>query len=301
MKNIVETKELTKSFGGRYAVDHVSMTIRYGDIYGLIGKNGAGKTTFMRMLCGLAKPDSGKMSLFKSNDLNTARRKMGCTIESPALYPSMTAEENLEVYRILLGIPDKGVNGRLLKTVGLDGVGIKKAKNFSLGMEQRLMIAIALMGDPELLILDEPMNGLDPEGIKEMRNLLLKLNRERDLTIVVSSHILEELFKIATRYGVIHDGKMVAEFSHGEMEEKCRKNLTLRTDAPQKALQLISEKVTKNAEMLHSGEIVIFDRLNDIGNINRLLVENGITVTAMIPGEQSLEDYFMTLIGGKTE
>ena len=299
MDNIVEAHGLCKDFHGKLAVDHVNMTVRKGDIYGLIGKNGAGKTTFMRIVCGLAAPTDGHLTLFGSNDLEHQRRKMGCTIENPALYPAMTAQENMEVYRILLGIENPQIIPELLEFVGLHDLGRKKAKDFSLGMKQRLMIAISLLGDPELLIMDEPMNGLDPTGIKEVRELLVKLNRERHLTIIISSHILEELSKITTRYGVIHEGKMVDEFTAEELEMRCRKNLKIVTDKPEMAAELLKKKVTANLEMQTNGDIVLYDRLEQSGEINRLLTQQGITVSALVPGEQELEDYFMSLIGGK--
>lgn len=299
METIVETQKLCKDFAGRLAVDHVDVSIRRGDIYGLIGKNGAGKTTFMRMVCGLAAPTGGSMTLFGSSELEAQRRKMGCTIENPALYPAMSAEENLEVYRRLMGIDNSGRIPALLDFVGLHHTGQKKARDFSLGMKQRLMIAIALLGDPELLVLDEPMNGLDPAGIKEVRDLLVKLNRERNLTIVISSHILEELSKIATRYGIIHNGKLVDEFSAKELDERCRKNLRITVSDPDAAAAVLRDRVTDNIELAPNGSILLYDHLWQAGEINRLLMNSDIEVTALVPGEEELEDYFMNLIGGK--
>lgn len=236
MDMIVQAKELCKRYGDNYAVDHVNMSVARGDIYGLIGENGAGKTTFMRMICGMAEPSSGGFTLFGSGEHESQRRRLGCTIENAALYPAMTAEENMEVYRRLLGIENRKTVTELLALAGLQNTGGKKTRNFSLGMKQRLMIAISLMGDPELLVLDEPMNGLDPIGIREVRELLLRLNRERGLTIVVSSHILGELSKICSRYGVIHSGLMVDEFSADELERRCRGKVGFYTDDPEKRL-----------------------------------------------------------------
>jgi ABC-2 type transport system ATP-binding protein len=218
---VVQTKDLCKTFAGKNAVNHVNITIRRGDIYGFIGENGAGKTTFMRMLCGLAKPSGGVIRLFEREDLEKQRRRIGCTIENPALYPAMTAAENLEVYRILLGLPDKNIVPELLDFVGLAASGKKKTKDFSMGMKQRLMIAVAMIGNPEFLVLDEPMNGLDPMGIKEVRDLLLRLNKEKKLTILISSHILDELSRMVTCYGVIHQGNLIDEFSAEELEQRC--------------------------------------------------------------------------------
>ncbi|GHV12183.1 bacitracin ABC transporter ATP-binding protein [Clostridia bacterium] len=298
MEYVVQTKDLSKSFAGKYAVNKVNINIRRGDIYGFIGENGAGKTTFMRMLCGLAEPTEGTMRLFESGDLEKQRRRIGCTIENPAIYPAMTADENLEVYRILIGISDKNIVPDLLDFVGLSGLGKKKAKDFSLGMKQRLMIAIAMIGDPEFLVLDEPMNGLDPMGIKEVRDLLLKLNKEKKLTIVISSHILDELSRMATCYGVIHKGELVDEFSSQELERRCRRNIKIVTDNQSKAEQLLRTSVSTNFETLPDGAIVLYDRLDEAANINKMLVDSGLAVSVLAPGEQNLEGYFMDLMGG---
>lgn len=299
MENVVVTKELCKKFKGHLAVDHVNMTIRKGEIYGLIGKNGAGKTTFMRMICGLAEPTEGNITLFESSNLEQQRHKMGCIIENPALYPAMTAEENMKVYQTLIGIKDDNIIQDLLEFVGLNNVESKKTKNFSLGMKQRLMIAIALMGNPELLILDEPMNGLDPTGIKEVRELLVQLNAEKHITILISSHILEELSKITTHYGVINDGKLIDEFTAEELEERCRKNLKITVDDIKKAEDIIRKNITENFEIESKKDIILYDNLEKAGEINKLLLKENITVTSIVPGEQELEDYYMSLIGGK--
>ncbi|MFP3153916.1 ATP-binding cassette domain-containing protein [Lachnospiraceae bacterium ZAX-1] len=299
MEYIVQTKDLSKTFAGKAAVNSVSVTIRRGDIYGFIGENGAGKTTFMRMLCGLAEPTGGSMRLFESGDLEKQRHRIGCAIENPALYPAMTADENLEVYRVLIGIPNKNIVPELLNFVGLGGLGKKKAKDFSLGMKQRLMIAIAMIGDPEFLILDEPMNGLDPMGIKEIRDLLLKLNKEKQLTIVISSHILDELSRMATCYGVIHKGELVDEFSAQELERRCRHNIKIVTDNTGKTEQMLRTAISANFETMPDGAIVLYDRLDEAANINHMLVSNGIAVSVLSPGEQNLEGYFMDLMGGK--
>ncbi|WP_049727628.1 ABC transporter ATP-binding protein [Dorea sp. D27] len=221
MSVILRTNHVTKRYGSRPVVSDLSMTIHRGDIYGFIGKNGAGKTTLIRMITGLAAPSDGNMLLFGKPDLLEGRRKIGTVIESPAFYPGMTAQENLIAQCRLQG-EDPAQADEILALVGLDDTGRKKAKNFSLGMRQRLAIAIALIGSPELLILDEPTNGLDPEGIKEIRELILKLNKERDITVLISSHILGELSKFATRYGIIHQGRLIEEFTEDELWERCR-------------------------------------------------------------------------------
>lgn len=221
MDVILQTKNLTKKYGNKIVVDHVSMTICKGDIYGFIGKNGAGKTTLIRMVCGLAKPTIGNLSLFGSDHLVENRAKLGTVIESPALFPNMTARENLIVQCKLQNITDLRKIDEILELVGLHDTNKKKAKNFSLGMRQRLAIAIALIGEPELLILDEPTNGLDPEGIKEIRELIVHLNQARGLTVLISSHILGELSKFATRYGIIHKGKLIEELTEEDLWKRC--------------------------------------------------------------------------------
>lgn len=299
MEFVVQTKNLCKAFTGKNAVNRVNINIRRGDIYGFIGENGAGKTTFMRMLCGLAEPTGGTMRLFESTDLEKQRKRIGCTIENPAIYPAMTAEQNLEVYRILMGIPEKNIVPELLSFVGLDKVGKKKTKDYSLGMKQRLMIAVAMIGNPDFLILDEPMNGLDPMGIKEVRDLLLKLNKEKKLTIVISSHILDELSRMATCYGVIHKGDLVDEFSSQELERRCRRNIKIVVDNPSKAEQLLVSTVSANFDVTNDGSIVLYDHLDEAASILQMLVSNGLAVSALAPGEQDHEGYFMDLMGGK--
>ena len=221
MTAILRTNHLTKRYNNRAVVNDLSMTIHEGDIYGFIGKNGAGKTTLIRMITGLASPSDGNILLFGSPELKVGRSAIGTVIESPALYPGMTARQNLIVQCKLQGIRDESQADAILTLVGLDDTGHKKAKDFSLGMRQRLAIAIALIGSPRLLILDEPTNGLDPEGIKEVRELILKLNRDRKITVLISSHILGELSKFATRYGIIHHGKLIEEFTENQLWERC--------------------------------------------------------------------------------
>lgn len=299
MEYVIETKSLTKKFSEKSVVNKVNMNVRRGDIYGFIGENGAGKTTLMRMICGLATPTEGSISLFGSKDLDTQRKRIGCTIENPALYPHMTAIENLETYRLLMGIPDKSIIPNLIKLVGLHDLGNKKTKNFSLGMKQRLMIALAMMGDPELLILDEPMNGLDPMGIKEIRDLILKLNKERNLTILISSHILDELTKITTCYGIINKGVLIKELSAKELDNNRRHHLKIVVDHAQKAASILKEKLNANVKIESTNSILLFNHLEASADVNRLLIENGIVVELISPQNQNLEGYFMDLINGK--
>jgi ABC-2 type transport system ATP-binding protein len=298
MEFAVQTKYLCKAFAGKYVVSHVNINVRRGDIYGFIGANGAGKTTFMRMLCGLAAPTGGTIRLFGSADLEKQRKRVGATIENPAIYPSMTAAQNLEVYRILTDIPGKDTVPELLEFVGLGNTGRKKTGDFSLGMKQRLMLAVAMIGNPDLLILDEPMNGLDPMGIKGMRDLLLRLNRERQLTIVISSHILDELSRMATCYGVIHNGCLIDEFSSKELERRCRRSIKIVADNAGKAEQLLRAAGITNFRVTADGAIVLYDRLGEAAGINRMLVSNGLAVSVLAPCDQDLEGYFMDLMGG---
>jgi ABC-2 type transport system ATP-binding protein len=298
---VVQTKDLCKTFAGRNAVNHVNVNIRKGDIYGFIGENGAGKTTFMRMICGLAKPTGGTIRLFESEDLERQRKRIGCTIENPAIYPAMTAEENLEVYRILIGLPNKNIVPELLDFVGLANSDKKKTKDFSLGMKQRMMLAIAIIGNPDFLILDEPMNGLDPTGIKEIRELLVKLNKERKLTIIMSSHILDELSRMATCYGVIHKGNLIDEFTSEELEQRSRRNIKIVVDDPAKAERLLKTNVGANLEVTADKVIILYDHLEEAASINKMLVLSGLAVSVFAPGEQDLEGYFMDMLGGKKQ
>lgn len=299
MEYVLKTTGLTKVFAGKSAVNKVNMNVHRGDIYGFIGENGAGKTTLMRMVCGLADPTGGSIELFGSKDLEAQRRRTGCTIENPAIYPNMTAEENLETYRILMGIPDKSISPNLLKLVGLRDLKNKKTKDFSLGMKQRLMIAFAMLGDPELLILDEPMNGLDPMGIKEVRDLLLKLNHERKLTIVISSHLLDELSKIATCYGVISNGILVDEFSAKELDVRCRRSFKIVVDNTEKAEKVLKDGLNANYKIDADHTIMLYDHLGEAGEINSRLVQSGVRVDMLAHVDQNLEGYFMDLMGGK--
>ena len=302
MDYVLQTKELCKSFSGKKAVDNVSLGVEKGDIYGFIGENGAGKTTLMRMVSGLARPTSGEITLFGSRDLVAQRHRTGCTIESPALYPAMTAMQNMEVMRLLLGIEDKAACGELLELAGISYTGKKKARDFSLGMKQRLMIAMSLLGEPEFLVLDEPTNGLDPMGIKEVRDFMHRLNAEKGITILVSSHILGELEKIATRYGVISSGKMVDEFRAGELALRVGKNLLVQASEPQRASDIV-KSMFPDADIALTPEnhMRIKGHVEDAGQINKALVEAGLTVSALIPEGESLEEHFLRLMaGGKT-
>ena len=243
MEYVLQTQSLTKIYSHAKVVDAVSMHVQKGSIYGFIGKNGAGKTTFMRMAAGLAAPDAGSMTLFGSSDLEKQRIRIGTLIEHPGFYPGMTAYDNLETIRISLGIPNRNRIKELLELTGLADTAKKKAKHFSMGMKQRLGIAISLLRNPDFLILDEPINGLDPAGIKEVRDLLLRLNREQQITILISSHILGELSKIATHYGIIKEGRLVEQIDAESLERNCKDYFQIEVDDSRHALPVISENL----------------------------------------------------------
>lgn len=275
------------------------MNIHQGDIYGFIGENGAGKTTFMRMIAGLAAPTAGSIRLFGSDNLQAGRKKMGCTIETPSLYNNMTARENMEIFRKAFGVVDRKCIDRILQLMDLNNAGKKHVGNFSLGMRQRLAIAIALLDEPMFLVLDEPINGLDPVGIQELRALLIRLNQEKNITLLISSHILEELSKIATRYGIIHKGTLIMELSADEFQEKCERRLIIRVNDTEKAItslknQLgithaitISPHVISLSEYIEQSEIVI-----------ETLFKNGVKLFEATIQEENLENYFNEIIRG---
>lgn len=273
-----------------------------GAIYGFIGKNGAGKTTLIRLICGLQEPTSGNYELYgvKNTDsrIHRSRRRMGAVIETPSIYMDMTAEENLkEQYRII-GLPDFDSIPELLKLTGLENTGKKKAKNFSLGMRQRLGIALALAGDPDFLVLDEPTNGLDPQGIIEMRELILRLNREYQITFLISSHILDELSRLATHYGFIDGGHMVKEMSTKELDAACRKCIRVQV-SDIRALIRVLDEMGLEYSVLSDTMADIFARVN-VSKLIHALSLQGCDVISMTEREESLESYYINLIGGKS-
>lgn len=293
MEYILRTNTISKKYTNYYAVDKVSISIKKGEIYGLIGKNGAGKSTLMKMIAGLVEPSEGSIELFGSFVPQTERYRIGCVIESPALYAELTAKQNLEVFRKAYGLSSKESVQQILKQVDLSQYENKIVKKFSLGMKQRLAIGIALLGNPDFLILDEPINGLDPTGIQDMRNFLLKLNREEHITIMISSHILGELSKIATKYGIIKNGKLIEEITAKELNEKCQCCLKIKaSDTAQAAILIEKNLHTKNYEILSDNNIRIFEYIDNPGIVNSLLVNHGISVDECTVTKESLEDYF---------
>lgn len=293
MEYILRTNTVSKKYTNYYAVDKVSISIQKGEIYGLIGENGAGKSTLMKMIAGLVEPSEGSIELFGNFVSQTERYRMGCVIESPALYTELTTKQNLEVFRKAYGLSSKESVQQILKQVGLSQYENKIVKKFSLGMKQRLAIGVALLGNPDFLILDEPINGLDPTGIQDMRNFLLKLNREEHITIMISSHILGELSKIATKYGIIKNGKLIEEITAKELNEKCQCCLKIKaSDTAQAAILIEKNLHTKNYEILSDNNIRIFEYVDNPGIVNSLLVNHGISVDECTVTKESLEDYF---------
>ena len=297
---VIQTMGLSKRYKDRWAVDHLDLRVEQGDIYGFIGQNGAGKSTTLKLLCGLARPTQGEALIFgKPVRDSVARRRVGALIEQPGLYPDLSGRENLRLYAALLGLdsPARQVE-EILKTVGLSPGEKKPVCHYSMGMKQRLGVALALLGGPDLLLLDEPINGLDPEGIREMRELLLRLNRERGLTILVSSHILGELSKIATRYGIIQEGRMVEQITAGELEQKCTDYLHLKADQPQKAAALLEREFHLTRWVMRpEGDIRIYEAV-DTKAVGQILTQAGIAVEEMGLHRQDLESYFLERMGG---
>ena len=304
-ETVLETNALTKRYSMGCAVDAVSMTVRRGDIYGVIGQNGAGKTTLIRMVTGLISPTSGEIALFGEAKLDVGRKRIGCIVEGPAFYPKMSAEQNLEYFRIQRGIPNKAAVEQALEVTGLAKTGKKKYAQFSLGMKQRLGLALAIMGKPDFLILDEPINGLDPMGIVEFRGIIQELNHKHDMTVLISSHILAELTQVATTYGIIHNGRLIKQVSSQQLEEETRRCISVKVDYPDIAATILEEKMhISDYEVLPDGELRIYASLENPSEVNFQLSTGGVRVQAMNEIGVNLEDYFIQAIqkedGGKS-
>ena len=300
-ETVLHTKGLTKRYGSHTAVDRAELTVEKGQIYGLVGRNGAGKTTIIRMVTGQTIPTAGEISLFGAagKELMKVRARTGVMVETPSFYPYLTARQNLEYYRIQRGIPGKGTVDQALEEVDLADTGKKTFKNFSLGMKQRLGLALALMNRPDFLLLDEPINGLDPEGIVEFRNLLLKLNRERQTTILISSHILPELANLATCYGFIDNGVMLEQLTARALEEKCRACIEIQVEDPSAAALILERQLgTRDYEVLPGGVLRLYSFLDQPQTVARTLVEGGASLRSIESRGANLEDYFLSMIGG---
>ena len=298
--DLITTNQLCKQYGGKLVIDHVDMHIPEASIYGFVGENGSGKTTIMRLLTGLAEPTSGSFTLFgfSNNDKNIykVRNKIAAIVETISMVPTMTARDNMIYQELYLGIKlSEEERNALLKQVHLEDVGDKKVRHYSLGMKQRLGIALALMNKPQMMLLDEPMNGLDPEGIAELRDLLIELNKEQGITVLISSHILSELEKIASHYGFISHGKIIEEISAEELQSRCRKSINLKVDDVEKAEAAIKELNIQDYKAFPNGDIKIYDNVK-INDLVSYFSTKEINILGINSAEESVEDYYLSLI-----
>ncbi|MCQ2483621.1 MAG: ATP-binding cassette domain-containing protein [Clostridia bacterium] len=300
MEYCLETVALSKQYKNFKALNGLNMHVPKGSIYGFVGKNGAGKTTLIRLICGLQLPTSGEFKLYgipnNNKEINKARRRIGAVVETPSIYMDMTARDNLIQQFTILGIPTLDEVDSILSLVGLSDTGKKKVKNFSLGMRQRLGIAMALCGNPDLLILDEPINGLDPQGIIEIRELILRLNKEKDITFIISSHILDELSKIATNYGFIDRGVLITELSKEELENSCKKALHVVVNDTRKLITAINQS-NIDCDIVSDTEADIYSDIK-ISELVRLLDKQDCELIQATQRDESLESFYMNLVGG---
>ena len=298
--DLITTNGLCKVYGGKLVINHVDMHIPESSIYGFVGENGSGKTTIMRLLTGLAEPSAGTFTLFgvgnKDRKIYEVRNQVSAIVETTSLIPSMTARDNMVYQELYLGIKQTEAERLdLLKKVHLDEVGEKKVRNFSLGMKQRLGIALALMNHPKLMLLDEPMNGLDPEGIAELRELLIELNQKEGITVLISSHILSELEKIASCYGFISHGKILEEVTAEELQDKCRKSVNVKVSDVAKTETVLTKLGIKDYKAFPSGDVKIYENVA-INDLVVALSNEGVAVLGINSQEESVEDYYLSLI-----
>lgn len=300
MDYILTTHDLTKQYGTTLASNKVNLHIPRGKVYGLIGRNGAGKTTVLRMICGLSVPTSGSFTFNgkTGKELSTEMRKIGCLIESPGLYLNMTAYDNLRIKCLAVGKTDRQCIDELLELVGLTHASRKPVRNFSLGMKQRLGIAIALAGDPELVVLDEPINGLDPQGIAEMRKIIAGLAQNRGITVIVSSHILEELHKVADAFGIIHGGLLVDELTAAELDQRCSDATTIRSNDDQAVCAALQEMGIPTFHVEEAGSVRIEGKVEEPAQLLRTLVQKDIAVSEFVCQRSTLEEYYLSKTGG---
>ena len=302
MEYVMELEGLTKSFKKKKAVDNFSLKMEKGHIYGLIGPNGAGKTTIMKMMAGLTAPDSGEMRFFGSEDVENKRSRMSFIIEEPYMEHNMTARDNMKYLMYLRGVADESRIDELLEFVGLADTGRKPAGKFSLGMRQRLGLAMSLISKPEIMVLDEPINGLDPEGILDIRNMLADLVRKENMTILISSHILKELSTLCTDYAIVREGCLVEELSAEELEAKTRSYYVLRTNDISRTTAVLEEKLgIREYKVTYENEIMIYERLGEIELISKTVTDNGLVITRLNPEGESLEEYYIGKVGGENE
>lgn len=297
----IQTTGLTKKFAKNIGIEKIDLHVRKGEIYGLVGKNGAGKTTIMKLLCGIITPTEGKMEILGETFDGTVAKmgeRIGNILETPAFFPYLSGKANLEYYRQQKGIPDKGKVDEILTFVGLDPKSKKSFKQYSLGMKQRLGFAYALLGEPDILILDEPTNGLDPQGILKFRETIIKLAREKQITVLISTHILGELSQFADTYGFIKDGHLLEEVRADEIEERCKHHLLIKVDKAELAATVLENKLnTKNFEVIEGSKIKLFDFLDRTAEVNEALVMNQVAVSSLQEVKGSLEEYYMSVMG----
>lgn len=296
---VIKLRDISKKRGQTEILNHLNMTVYQKDIYGFIGQNGAGKSTTMKIIMSLIKETQGQIELFDSLDNQTNRSRIGAIIENPAFYPYMTAYENLKYYVQYKGIVEINSIEKVLKMVGLENVGKKKYKNYSLGMKQRLGLALALINHPDLLILDEPLNGLDPQGIVELREILSHLNKKYGITMLISSHILDELEMIATRYGFIHQGQMIEEITAEKLQEKLKKYISLDVENIGLATITLEQKLhTENFKVMDDHTIYLYDFVSESSQVATTLIQEGVILNKMNISNVSLENYYLSLIKG---
>ena len=296
---VIKLRDISKKRGQTEILNHLNMTVYQKDIYGFIGQNGAGKSTTMKIIMSLIKETQGQLELFDSLDNQINRSRIGAIIENPAFYPYMTAYENLKYYVQYKGIVEINSIEKVLKMVGLENVRKKKYKNYSLGMKQRLGLALALINNPDLLILDEPLNGLDPQGIVELREILSHLNKKYGMTMLISSHILDELEMIATRYGFIHQGQMIEEITAEKLQEKLKKYISLDVENIGLASITLEQKLhTENFKVMDDHTIYLYDFVNESSLVATTLIQEGVILNKMNISNVSLENYYLSLIKG---
>lgn len=296
---VIKLRDISKKRGQTEILNHLNMTVYQKDIYGFIGQNGAGKSTTMKIIMSLIKETQGQLELFGSLDNQINRSRIGAIIENPAFYPYMTAYENLKYYVQYKGIVEINSIEKVLKMVGLENVRKKKYKNYSLGMKQRLGLALALINNPDLLILDEPLNGLDPQGIVELREILSHLNKKYGITMLISSHILDELEMIATRYGFIHQGQMIEEITAEKLQEKLKKYISLDVENIGLASITLEQKLhTENFKVMDDHTIYLYDFVNESSLVATTLIQEGVILNKMNISNVSLENYYLSLIKG---
>ncbi|MFQ9255549.1 MAG: ATP-binding cassette domain-containing protein [Faecalibacillus intestinalis] len=296
---VIKLRDISKKRGQTEILNHLNMTVYQKDIYGFIGQNGAGKSTIMKIIMSLIKETQGQLELFDTLDNQINRSRIGAIIENPAFYPYMTAYENLKYYIQYKGIVEINSIEKVLKMVGLENARKKKYKNYSLGMKQRLGLALALINHPDLLILDEPLNGLDPQGIVELREILSHLNKKYGITMLISSHILDELEMIATRYGFIHQGQMIEEITAEKLQEKLKKYISLDVENIGLASITLEQKLhTENFKVMDDHTIYLYDFVNESSQVATTLIQEGVILNKMNISNVSLENYYLSLIKG---